>query len=143
MIDLKAPIIPWVELGGIRLYSHLNELRSLLEEQKAKPHLLGKFLIRYEIEDKIDLWFNIINGKLFKITALNTYEGKLESEICIGMKIEDVLKIDPSYIYDDFEEVYISPKGIYIETDPLSNKVKWISVFVKEIDDSSFEEGRW
>ena len=43
----------------------------------------------------------------------------------------------------DFEEVYVSNKGIYIETDPVDNTVLWISVFVKEIDNEDFEKGNW
>ena len=61
----------------------------------------------------------------------------------IGMHIDDVLKIEPSFIYDDFEEVYVSNKGIYIETDPVNNSVLWISVFVKEIENEDFEKGNW
>jgi len=105
--------------------------------------LLGNFLIRYELEDTVDLWFNLLNGKLFKITALKNYTGKLFKEICIGMPIQTVLALEPSFVYDDFEEVYCSPKGVYIETDPIDNTVLWISVYIKEIDNEDFEKGNW
>ncbi|MCG8538690.1 MAG: hypothetical protein MJA82_01965 [Clostridia bacterium] len=143
MIDLQAAIIPWEEMGRIKLYSDLKQLYKILEQQKAKPYLVGKYFIRYEIQNKIDLWFNVINGKLFKITALKNYKGKLFDSICIGMHIDEVLKIDSSFIYDDFEEVYISSKGIYIETDPVNDTVMWISIYVKEIDNEDFEIGNW
>lgn len=143
MLDFNSSIFPWKCMGGIELYSHISEFYDIIQDTKKEPSLLGKFLIKYEIDNSLDLWFNLVNGKLFKITALKDYKGKLFDEISIGMHIDDVLKIEPSFIYDDFEEVYVSDKGIYIETDPIDNTVLWISVFVKEIDDEDFEKGNW
>jgi hypothetical protein len=59
------------------------------------------------------------------------------------MHIDDVLEIEPSFVYDDFEEVYYSPKGIFIETDPVKHTVLWISVYIKELDNDDFERGNW
>ncbi len=143
MLDFNSSIFPWKGMGGIELYSHISEFYDIIQDTKKEPSLLGKFLIKYEIDNSLDLWFNLVNGKLFKITALKNYTGKLLEQVSIGMHIDDVLKIEPSFIYDDFEEVYISDKGIYIETDPIDNTVLWISVFVKEIDDEDFEKGNW
>lgn len=143
MIDLNAPIVPWESIGGIKLYSHISEFYSIIEQSKKEPSLLGKFLVRYEIDDTVDLWFNLINGKLFKITALQNYTGKLLGKISIGIHIDDVFKIESSFVYDDFEEVYCSPKGISIETDPVEHTVLWVSVYIKEIDNQDFEKGNW
>lgn len=143
MVELNAPILPWEGIGGLKLYSHISKFIPLLAQQNVKEKLLGKYLIRYEINNSIDLWFNVINGKLFKITALSNYTGALFEKITIGMHINEVLKIEPSFIYDDFEEVYCSYKGIYIETDPTTNTVLWISVYVKEVDNEDFELGNW
>ncbi|MCM3548616.1 hypothetical protein M4D48_08525 [Alkalihalobacillus clausii] len=101
------------------------------------------FDIRYEIENQGYLWLSILNGRLWKITALKDYKGKLFDNIHIGMHIDDVLKIEPSFEYDDFEEVYCSPKGIFIETDPIEHTVLWISVYVKELGNEDFERGNW
>ncbi|MFD1427623.1 hypothetical protein JOD24_001450 [Kroppenstedtia sanguinis] len=143
MIELNAPIIPWEGMGNIKLYSHISELYDLIEQSKVEPVLLEKFLIRYEIESSVDLCFNVVNGRLFKMTALENYKGTLFGNIKIGMPIEDVLLREPSFVYDDFEEVYCSPKGIYIETDPVEHTVLWISVYIKEIDHEDFEKGNW
>jgi hypothetical protein len=143
MIDLDAPIVPWGGMGGIKLYTHINDLYDIIKQSTEETSLIGKFFIKYEIKDSLDLWFNVVNGKLFKITALKNYTGKLMGNIYIGMHIDDVLKIEPSFEYDDFEEVYFSPKGIYIETDPVEHTVLWISVYIKEIDNEDFEEGNW
>lgn len=143
MVDLNAPIVPWESMGGIKLYSHISEFYNTIEQLRKEPSLLGKFLIKYEIDDSIDLWFNLINGKLFKITALKNYTGKLLGNISIGMHIDDVLKVEPSFVYDDFEEVYCSPKGVYIEIDPIKHTVLWISIYIKEIDKKDFVKGNW
>ncbi|MBA4602111.1 hypothetical protein H2C83_07220 [Thermoactinomyces sp. AMNI-1] len=143
MIKLDAPILPWKGMGGIRLYSHISQFYDLIVHSKSEPVLLGKFLIRYEIKDSVDLWFNIMNGKLFKITALKNYKGKLFDKIRIGMHIDEVLQHEPSFIYDDFEEVYCSPKGVFIETDPVEHSVLWIAVYVKELENEDFERGKW
>jgi hypothetical protein len=143
LIDLNAPIIPWEGMGGIKLYSHISQFFDTIDNLDESDVLLGKFLIRYELESSVDLWFNLMNSKLFKITALEDYKGKLFGNIHIGMHIDDVLKIEPSFVYDDFEEVYCSPKGIFIETDPEKNTVLWISVYVKELDNEDFERGNW
>lgn len=83
----------------------------------------------------------MINGKLFNITTFQNYKGKLFNKINVGMHIEEVLKLEPSFEYDDFEEVYFSPKGIFIETDPITHTVIWISVYIKELEDDNFIEG--
>lgn len=143
MVLLNAAIVPWEEMGGIKLYSHISEFYEIISNLNDSDALLGKSLVRYEIKDEIHLWFNLFNGKLFKITTLKNYTGKLFDVIYIGMPIDRVLEIEPSFEYDDFEEVYCSPKGIYIETDPVKNTLLRISVYIKEIDDEDFEKGNW
>ncbi len=143
MIDLSAPIIPFESMGGIKLYQTIKDLKPILEQRNVKEAFVYKFVVSYEIENQISLWFNLLNGKLYKIIALKDYTGVLLDKIRIGMHINEVLEIEPSFVYEDFEEVYVSDKGIYIETDPETNNVLWVSVFVKEIDDIDFEEGNW
>ncbi|GED61025.1 hypothetical protein ABER61_22460 [Brevibacillus formosus] len=143
MIKLDAPILPWIGIGNLNLYSHISNFYPLLSKGEVKVKLLGKFLVRYEVNNSIDLWFNLMNGKLFKLTALSNYTGTLFESIKIGMHIDEVLKIEPSFEYDEFEEVYCSNKGIYIETDPTNDLVLWISVYIKEIENQEFESGNW
>ena len=143
VIDNNSPIVPWEGLGGFKLYSHISQFYDLIANMDEKSRLFTTFFIRYEIKESVDLWFNLMNGKLFKITALKDFKGLLSNKIHIGMHIDEVLQVEPSFEYDDFEEVYVSSKGIYIETDPVEHTVLWISVFVKEIDNDDFERGYW
>ncbi|WP_054948661.1 hypothetical protein [Numidum massiliense] len=142
-VDLNAPIEPWKGLGGISLYTHISEFYGPLQDFNVEADIVWKFLISYEVDNEAIIWFNVINGKIYKLTALENYKGLLFNQIHVGMHIDDVLKIEHSFEYDEFEEVYESPKGVYIETDPITHRVICISVFVKEIDDEDFEEGKW
>ncbi|SHN02772.1 hypothetical protein SAMN02746066_04478 [Anaerosporobacter mobilis DSM 15930] len=143
MINLEAPIIPWIGMGGIKLYSHISELKSLLESEKVECFLYDKFLVRYEIKGKIYMFFNLINGKLFKITTLEEYKGLLFDEIYVGQKTEEMLRVDTSFEYDEFEEVYVSDKGVFVETEPETDTVKWISVYIKELETEEFDRALW
>ena len=143
MLDIKAPIVPWVGLGNIKLYESIKSLRDLIDQEGVKEFLYSRFLVRYEIPGKIYLFFNLLNGKLFKLTALKDYEGVVLDRIKIGMTSEELLRIDPSFEYDDFEEVYVSKKGVFIVTDAETEEIMWISVFIKELETPEFEEAEW
>ncbi len=143
MINLEAPIIPWIGMGGIKLYSHISDLKSLLESENLECFLYDKFLVRYEIKGKIYLFFNLINGKLFKITTLEGYKGLLFDEIYVGQKTEDMLRVDTSFEYDEFEEIYVSDKGVFVETEPETDTVKWISIYIKELETEEFDRALW
>lgn len=55
---------------------------------------------------------------------------KLFEGICVGTTEEEMLEVDPTFVYDDFEEVWESSKGVYVEMDVETNTVKWISVYI-------------
>ncbi|MFR3730678.1 hypothetical protein [Lacrimispora sp.] len=144
MVDINKPIIPWEGMGGISLYSTIKETRELLENtQLVSGILLNNLWVRYEIKDTMYLFFHLVNGKLFKITTLDNYKGKLFGNIGVGTLESDLLKYEPTFIYDDFEEVYETPKGAFLETDPISRKVTQISVYIKELDSNDFENANW
>jgi hypothetical protein len=144
MIDINAPIIPWEGMAGIKLYSTINQFKDIIMEKSTKALLLDNHWIRYEIENSIYLFFDIINGKLFKITTLSNYKGLLWDSIYVGMPKEEFLKIGSSFVYDDFEEVYVSEsQGVFIETDVETNSAQWISVFVKELGTEEFAQSNW
>lgn len=158
MIDIYAPITPKFSIGGINLRSHLREYYDVIPKLSwvdketlgdCSAYIFGSFHVRYEMRDTLYLFFNILNGKLYKITALNNYHGLLFGKIKIGMKIEDLLELQPNLVYDEFEEVY-SFEGLAVETNE-NGMIESISVYVEELDtlDSDvelrrqFEKGNW
>ena len=143
LLDISAPIVPFDGFGEIKLYSTRDELSELLEMEGVDSKIIFDDWIRYDIQNSIELLFHLKNNKLFRITTLDNYKGKLFEKIGVGTTEEELLKIEPSFVYDDFEEVWESDKGVFIEMDAETNTVRWISVYIPELDSESFEECKW
>lgn len=143
LLDILAPIVPFEGVGGIKLYSTRDELHELLEKVDVESEVIHNNWIRYDIQNSVELFFHLKNNKLFRITTLDNYQGKLFEKIGVGTTEKELLEVEPSFVYDDFEEVWESEKGIFIETDAETNIVRWISVYIKELDDEDFEKANW
>lgn len=143
MLDTKAPIIPFEGFGKIKLYSSCQDLKDLLSGNDVESVILNSNWIRYDIQNAIELFFHLKNNKLFRITTLENYKGALFNQIKVGTTKDEMLKIEPSFIYNDFEEVWESEKGVFIEMDAKTDTVKWISIYIPELDSSEFEDCKW
>ena len=144
MVDINAPIIPWDGMGGIKLYSTIKELREILEnDEDVSVVVYHNIWAKYTIKGIMELFFHLGNGKLFKIVTLEGYKGKLFDKIGVKTLEHQLLEIEPSFIYDDFEEVFESEKGVFLQTNPATTEATWITVYVKELFDSDFEEANW
>lgn len=143
LLDISAPIVPFEGFGEIKLYSTREELRELLEGEAVEEEIINNDWIRYDIQNSVELFFHLKNNKLFRITTLDNYQGKLFEKIGVGTTEKELLKVEPSLVYDDFEEVWESEKGVFIEMDAETNTVRWISVYIKELDDKDFENANW
>lgn len=143
LLDDMAPIIPYKGLGNIKLYSTKEELRDLLSLDGVESVMITENWIKYEIHNTAELFFHLGNNKLFRISTLDNYKGKLFEKIGVGTTIEEMLIIEPSFVYNEFEEVWESDKGVFIETDAETNKVRWISVYIPELDLDNFEDCKW
>lgn len=143
LLDITAPIIPFKGLGKIKLYSTRDELKDLLLSDNVQANVINENWIRYDIQNSVELFFHLKNNKLFRITTLDEYKGKLFEKIGVGTTENELLKVDSSFVYDDFEEVWESNKGVFIEMDAETNKVRWISVYIPELDSETFEDGKW
>lgn len=144
MMNPDAPIVPYVGMGAINLRSTVTELRSLL--CGSKLIFDDGVQTRYDISNVISLFFLDNNQKLFKLTTQRGYKGKLFKKISTSTSENELLKLEPSFVYDSFEEVYVSEKGVYVETDPITKLSDWISVYVREIDELNpelFWNGSW
>lgn len=143
LLDITAPIIPFKGLGKIKLYSTRDELKDLLLSDNVQANVINDNWIRYDIQNSVELFFHLKNNKLFRITTLDEYKGKLFEKIGVGTTEDELLKADSSFVYDDFEEVWESNKGVFIEMDAETNKVRWISVYIPELDSENFEDCKW
>lgn len=143
IINKYAPIIPFEELGGIKLYSTIDELRDILSLNNVDEMILHNKWLRYSIQDCIELFFHLKNKKLFRILTLDGYKGKLWGEICVGTTEKEMLAIEPSFVYNEMEEVWESQKGVFIEMDAEKNTAMWISIYIKELDSKDFDDANW
>lgn len=143
LLDITAPIIPFKGFGEIRLYSTRDELKELLSSNDVKVKLINENWIRYDIQNSVELFFHLKNNKLFRITTLDNYKGKLFEKIGVGSTEEEMLEIESSFVYDEFEEVWESDKGVFIEMDAETNNVRWISIYIPELDTENFEKADW
>nr|WP_317439857.1 hypothetical protein [uncultured Enterocloster sp.] len=143
LLDIQAPIVPFKGFGKIKLYSTRNQVQELLEGKAVKSEIINNDWIRYDIQNSIELFFHLKNNKLFRITTLDNYKGKLFGKIGVGTTEKELLEAEPSFVYDDFEEVWESKKGVFVEMDAETNTVRWISVYIKELNDENFEEANW
>lgn len=136
MIDIKAPIIPYIGAGNLKLNSSIQDIKKELKDTNYNYDELGKNIIRITVLNAMYLFFFKDKKTLFKITTLPAYKGKLYNQIGTDTTEEEFLKLEPSFVYDDFEEVFESSKGIIIETDVLKKTASWISVFIKDLENS-------
>lgn len=143
LLDISAPIVPFEGFGEIKLYRTRDELHELLEGEAVETEIINNDWIRYDIQNSVELFFHLKNNKLFRITTLDNYQGKLFEKIGVGTTEKELLEVEPSFVYDDFEEVWESEKGIFIEMDAETNTVRWISVYIRELDDENFENANW
>lgn len=143
ILDFSAPIVPFEGLGKIKLYSTRDELRELLENGDVESEVIHDDWIRYDVQNSVELFFHLKSNELFRMATLSNYRGKLFEKIGVGTTEKELLEAEPSFVWDDFEEVWESEKGIYIETDAETNTVRWISVYIKELDSEGFEEANW
>ena len=149
LLDNIAPIIPFVGFGDIKLYATRQELKELLSLDGVESVVINSNWIRYDIQNTVELFFHLGNHKLFRITTLDNYKGSLFGQIKVGttrnemLEMLEMLEIEPSFVYNDFEEVWESEKGVFIEMDAKTDTVRWISVYIPEFDSEEFENCKW
>ena len=79
----------------------------------------------------IDFYF--AKDKLFKIDVEAPFDGQLENGISIGMPMEKAKQVDPSLLYDDWNEDWNSELGYWLIDDLDNDTVSNITIFIKEI----------
>lgn len=141
-IDVNAPIVPYEGMGGIKLYSTKEELQYIFSNNTVNIDTFEEWEI-YDIDEILRLYFHSGNCKLFKIITGAKYKGKLWGRIDIHTTEEEFSQIEPTFVYDDFEEVWESSKGVFIETDPVTHEAMWISVFIPELLTDEFDKAKW
>lgn len=146
-------IKPYIGTDSFKLYESIEEAKITLKENKIefkfkkypnKDCTPPEPWTEIEIPNVMTLFFTDKNNKLFKIAFENKYKGKLENGVDFNWTIDDVKKIDDTLEYEDFEEIWLSKKGYWLEnTCDGQNKIFSIQIFIKEINDKDFASCNW
>ena len=148
---MNNTIIPFKGVGRYQLYQSMENIIATLNEDgdSFSEELWSNADLTNPVPWTIIRTASGMNmffakNKLFKIYVNDNFSGKLPNGIGIGMKMDDVMKIDPNIKYDDWEEDWQSPEGYWIEDDPSNDTVMTITIFINELlDDELFEQYNW
>lgn len=145
-------IIPYEGIESIKLYQEIDEIKSVLQlnglpyreeiwsaESETVPNPWTALII-----DNYISFFFAKNNKLFKMIFWEGYQGSLPNGISSGITIEKAKLLDVSLSFDDWNEIYQSDNGYWLEDNIDTNTVMSISIFVKELlDEDNFDYCNW
>ena len=154
MIDLTTPIIPYEGTGIFKLDASYDEVKALLQELNIsyKEEILEAtdidppwYIIGIskdgEKNDVIRITF--AKNRLFRICLCEGFDGKLPNGIHIDMPLDDALKIDPTLTFDDWDEMFVSANGYWLEDDADTKKICRITIFIPALERDDFFEYKW
>ena len=148
---LNWDIIPFKGVGKFKLYSSVEDVKKILDDEKFsyseeiqrhETWTIPESWILISVKDTINFWF--AKNKLFEIWVEEKFNGKLPNGIQVGMSMKEVCKIDSELKFDDWEENWESSDGYWIEDEIDTKQVIKIAVFIKEVlDYELFEKYEW
>lgn len=131
-MNLNADIIPSVSLGGFVIGRPISEYLDYLE----KYYLLNKldyfqtdiYSVQYIVTNvPVEVYVDIRDGRIYKISAVKGYKGKYADLIKVGMSAQKILELGKHFYYDECDQ------GIF------SNEIDGI-VFELNDEDPYYEE---
>jgi hypothetical protein len=159
-ISATAPRVPNEGLRGLELRTPLTELQDILRKfdiENADPmggwyELVTEYEARYEL-GPVEIGVDVRDGKVFKLIAKRSYQGKLFGKISIGMNAGEAMTLEPRLYYDEIEDGLLvrGCEGIMVdvpEIDPPphmvpSHRISAISVYAEEAVAPEGQKGRW
>lgn len=145
-------IIPYEGIESIKLYQKIDEVKAILHSDgipfreeiwSAESETVPNPWTVLIVDNFISLFF-AKNDKLFKMVFWEGYQGVLPNGVALGISIEEAGKLDPSLSFDDWNEVYQSENGYWLEDDIDTKKVMSVSIFIKELlDEDNFDYCNW
>ena len=148
---LNWDIIPFKGVGKFKLYSSVEDVKKILDDEKFsyseeiqrhETWTIPEPWILISIKDTINFWF--AKNKLFEIWVEKKFNGKLRDGRHVGMSMKEACKIDSELKFDDWEENWESSDGYWIEDEMDTKQVIKIAVFIKEVlDYDLFEKYEW
>ena len=98
-IDFRAPIIPANSIASIPLGLHVKDLEKFVDLGHGNADFVGE--TKYEIEGGIiSIAVHNKSNRIFRISALQGYEGSLFGKYKSGMPIEKLIE-DPQWWFNE------------------------------------------
>lgn len=148
MLDLTTPIISYKGTGIFNLDASYDEIKALLAAQGISytekilpPTELDPPWTIIIISGNFELFF--AKNRLFKIILEGEFKGSLPNGINLDTTIDDAQEIDPTLEFEDWEEVYESANGYWVEDDLITRKLRWITIFIPALERDDFFEYNW
>jgi len=148
MIDLTTPIIPYEGTGIFKLDASYDAVKALLQERNIsyKEEILEATdidppWIIIEIENIMEFFF--AKNRLFKIILKGNFSGGLPNGINLDTTIDEAQKIDTNLIFDDWDEIFISDNGYWVDYDEDTKKICRITIFIPVLERDDFFEYKW
>ena len=148
MIDLTTQIIPYEGTGIFKFSESYETIKSKLNELKIPYSEEIWDGTGYEIqwtvitvEESVRLFF--AKNKLFKIILQNNFKGSLPNSINLDTDIEEAQEIDETLMFNDWDEIFESDNGYWVEDNLDTKKLLSISIFIPAVERDDFYEYNW
>lgn len=144
-------IVPFESVGKFKLYSSVEDVKKILDDEKFsyseeirehKDFTHPVPWLNIKVNNVISFWF--VKDKLFEISLKENFKGSLPNGIYVGMSIEKAKKIDSKLEFNEWDEIWESTLGYWLEDIVATKKIVSIIIFVKEVlDYDLFEKYEW
>lgn len=148
MIDLTTPIVPYKGTGIFELNAscdeikaHLENLNAAYDESTLAANDTDPPWTILDIGGNFELFF--AKNRLFKIILKGNFTGSLPNGINLNTTIDDAEEIDPTLEFDDWEEIYESANGYWLEDDLQTRRLRWITIFIPALERDDFFNYDW
>lgn len=154
MLDLTTTIIPYEGTGIFKLNAHYNDFKKLLEVEKISyDEEVRKYndkdpqwniLWIYDNDGKNEVMeFFFAKGRLFKIILKGSFKGNLPNGINLDITIDAAKKVDSTLKFNDWEEIFESQNGYWLDYDEETKKLCWITIFIPAVERDDFFDYNW
>ena len=157
MIDFTTPITPYEGTGIFKLDSSYDDVKTLLEENNISyeeeveaatdidPPLTTIVICKDGSPKQysaIELYF--AKKRLYKICLCEDFKGSLPNGIHTGITIQEAKQIDTNLERDeDWDEIYISPEGYWLEYSNRNLEIIIITIFIPAVEREDFYDYNW
>lgn len=158
-IDLDAPIVPGEGLGGLRVRIPIAHLHEILTDRLIAAGGNRDWLSMTHLAEAtyqlgpIAVAVDVRSGKVFKLTALSGYRGRLFGHLAVDMPVARAMELEPRLYYDEAEEMLLVKgcDGVSLDVPALdpdprdvpAYRISAISVVAPEALIGGDLDGRW